>query len=137
MKYPIILQRNCNDCGPACIYTLCEYYNIPYNQKDILSQIDLTPKGTSIWNMQLALKSLGFSCKAVYIEDFFHYDFSIPIIALIKANNILLHYVVIYQKTENTLLVGDPSSGLQYILIKKFLSKYTNMAIIPQIIIPK
>lgn len=40
MKYPIVLQRNCNDCGPACIYSLCKYYNIPYNQKDILSLVE-------------------------------------------------------------------------------------------------
>lgn len=69
MTYPLVFQKDFNDCGPACIYTLCKYYNIPYNQRTILSLAKLTPTGTSIWNMHIALESLGFSCEAKQVSD--------------------------------------------------------------------
>lgn len=137
MKYPLVFQKKSNDCGPSCIFTLCEYYKISYTPKTILSLAQLTPKGTNIWNMQLILKSLGFSCKAIIIEDFSDYNYSMPIIALIKTNQNLLHYVIIYKKLGGFLLIGDPSFGLKYVQIEKFLQEYTHMVIIPQIITSK
>ena len=133
MIYPLIFQKNHNDCGPACIFTLCNYYNIPYVKKEILKLAEVASNGTSIWNMQVALRALGFSCQAIYINNLFQYDYAIPIIALIKAHRMRFHYVIIYEKIDDSLVVGDPAWGIQRISIEVFLSVFTNMAIIPQL----
>lgn len=132
MTYPLVFQKEYNDCGPACIFTLCKYYNITYDKREILNLSEITSIGTSIWHMQVALKSLGFSCDAVYFEDFLDYNYHFPIIAMIKANEKLFHYIIIYEKKQNSLLIGDPALGIHEILIEKFLSVFTNMVIIPQ-----
>lgn len=132
MSYPLVYQKSFNDCGPACIFTLCQYYNIPYDHREILALTGLTPAGASIWNMCIALQALGFSCQAVYIQDLYQYDYSFPIIVITKTQKELLHYVLIYKRIGNSLLIGDPFWGMQQMLIDMFLSKFTNMAIIPQ-----
>lgn len=132
MTYPLVFQKGCNDCGPACIFSLCIYYNITYDKKEILKLAEITSIGTSIWHMQVVLESLGFSCEAVYINDFLYYDYRMPIIAMIKANRIHFHYVIIYEKKQKSLIIGDPAIGIQEIQIEKFLTKFTNMVIIPQ-----
>lgn len=132
MAYPLVFQKQNNDCGPACIYTLCQYYSISCDKRKIMLLTKLTPKGASIWDMQVALKSLGFSCEAVYIQDICHYDYILPVIAITEVKNSLLHYVIIYKKTENSLLIGDPALGIQEILVEAFIDKFTNMVIIPK-----
>lgn len=131
MTYPIILQKTHNSCGPTCIYMLCEYYSIPYNKKEILQIANMTPSGTSIWYMQKVLRHLGFSCEAIKTEDFYQYDYNFPVIAIINSAKTLLHYVIIYKRNINILLIADPAFGLQNINIKKFLSNFTGMLIIP------
>lgn len=132
MKYPFIFQKNSNDCGPTCIFMLCEYYRIPYNPNEILNLSNLSSKGTSIWNMQIILQSLGFSCQAKYLYNFLNYNYSFPIIALIKTSNNLFHYVIIYKKYKLSLYVADPAFGIKVISTRDFLLNFTYMTIIPK-----
>lgn len=131
MKYPIILQKEYYSCGPTCIYMLCEYYNISYNSQNILSQTKTSKKGTNIWYMQKALRSLGFTSSAVTIENFYLYNYVIPTIAVIKPSKKLFHYVIIYNRINEALIIGDPAYGLYSTNIKNFLNNFSGILIIP------
>lgn len=131
MKYPIILQEEYYSCGPTCIYMLCEYYHISFDKQNILLQTKTSTKGTNIWHMQKTLRSLDFTSNAVFIQNFYLYDYEIPTIAVIRSSKKLFHYVIIYNRLNDTLIIGDPAYGLYPINIKNFLNNFTGILIIP------
>ena len=131
MKYPIIYQENHYDCGPACIFMLCEYYNIPYNKNMIIKKAQMCDRGTNIYNMIHILSSLGFNSSAVSVNDLKSYIFTYPFIAIIHLTKKQLHYVVVYEQIQDFLVIGNPSLGLQYTNIDDFLINFTGFIIIP------
>lgn len=131
MKYPIIYQENHYDCGPACIFMLCEYYNIPYNKNLIIKKAQMCDRGTNIYNMNHILSLLGFNTSAVLVDDLNLYVFTNPFIAIIRLSENKLHYVIVYERIQNLLVIGNPALGLQYINIDVFLINFTGLVIVP------
>ncbi len=133
MLYPIIYQKEKYDCGPACIGMICAFYNKSVSVNEICHMANTDEKGTNIWNMQSTLKLLGFQTIAIKINDFvLVYDFLIPTIAVIRTFSDLNHYVVIYKKLKDNIIIGDPEKGLVEIKVSKFLNKFTGFLIIPK-----
>lgn len=91
-KYPFIKQNGLNDCGPACLEMIIEYYK-GYIGIDRLSEMTNTNKnGTSAYNIKNISNAIGFSCYATKeIETY-------PAIALVKLNTNYNHYIVVYRK---------------------------------------
>lgn len=114
-KYPFIKQNGLNDCGPACLEMIIEYYK-GYIGIDRLSEMTNTNKnGTSAYNIKNISNAIGFSCYATKeIETY-------PAIALVKLNTNYNHYIVVYRKIKNGYIIADPASK-----IKKISNQYFN-----------
>lgn len=133
MSYPIVIQKQKFDCGPACICMICKFYNISINLEVAFQIANTNENGTSIWHMQKALKIFDFQTAAIRIKNFSsNYDFSMPTIAVIGKLNTKYHYIVIYKKSEDNLIIGDPNKGLNKINIIEFLKTFTEFLIIPK-----
>ncbi len=107
----IILQSHNNDCGPAALKMIFNYFQIPVSLEEI-SEIVLTEKGSTM----LSLKEMA-ELKGLKAEGW-RYAFKdlekikLPAIAFINNN----HFVVISEVTEGEkITVLDPAIGkLEY-----------------------
>ncbi len=116
----VILQHDTNDCGPACLATICKYYGKRIPLTYIRSLTGTNKDGTLGSGIVEGANELGFSCYAAAspeknLPDKYLY----PFIAHIKRDN-LEHYIVVFKINKNTMLVGDPAKGL----IKQSLDKF-------------
>ena len=96
-RYCYVLQKDENDCGPACILTIAKQYNSNFSIAK-LRQISGTDRnGTNLAGMIKGLDYLGFDSKTVKVEDKkIDNSLSFPIIAHIQTTNNFLHYVVVH-----------------------------------------
>lgn len=133
MHYPIVYQKEKYDCGPACICMICEFYQSNTDLVTVCRIAGLSEKGTSIWDMQRTLRILGFQTASIKMNNFISdYNFEIPLIAVISKSAGNNHYVVIYKRLKNGLIIGDPDKGLIKMKITDFLKEFIGYLIIPQ-----
>ena len=117
----INVQLDSKDCGPACISSLIKYYgkNVSIARIRQIANTDLL--GTSGRGMIKSLKHFGFNTKGIRIknlEELRKYEF--PIIAHVRSNKIMEHYVLVYEIENDRLLIGDPLKGVETVKIEDF-----------------
>jgi len=123
----VVLQQDSQDCGPACLATLCKYYGkrIPISYIRKIAGTDKT--GTSGYGIVRGAEELGFSCQgALSPEKEFSKDLIFPIIAHLKRND-SEHYVVIFKIKKDNVIIGDPASGLLKIPISEFKKEWSGV----------
>ena len=93
---------------------------------------DTDKEGTSISGILNCLKSLNFNTKAVRLNDLNQInDVPLPCIAHMKLQNGLLHYVVIYAISKNSVSYMDPANGfLKRIKKTEFLKEWNKILIL-------
>nr|WP_278679093.1 peptidase domain-containing ABC transporter [Clostridium paraputrificum] len=124
----INVQLDSKDCGPACISSLIKYYgkNVSIARIRQIANTDLL--GTSGRGMIKSLKHFGFNTKGIRIknlEELRKYEF--PIIAHVRSNKIMEHYVLVYEIENDRLLIGDPLKGVETVKIEDFFEISTNL----------
>ena len=123
----VVLQQDTQDCGPACLATICKYYGkrIPISYIRKIAGTDRG--GTSGYGIVRGAEELGFSCQgALSPEKEFSKDLIFPIIAHLKRND-SEHYVVIFKIKKDNVIIGDPASGLLKIPISEFKKEWSGV----------
>ena len=118
----VVLQDGMKDCGICSLLSIIRYYggDVP---KEYLREITNTTKeGVSLYNLQEAVKLLGFKTKAVSGKIDNLSVNNLPCIAHIIVNKTYHHFVVLYQINEikKQVLLMDPSKGKKIISISEF-----------------
>ncbi|ALB44111.1 peptidase domain-containing ABC transporter [Clostridium beijerinckii] len=131
-KYYCVKQQDIRDCGAACIATIVKQYGLRLSISKIreISGTDL--EGTSAYGIVQAVKSLGFSAKAVKAsqnEEIFN-ELPTPLIAHVIVDSVLLHYVVIHKISNRSILVADPSKGIVKYTPEEFFKIWTKVLIL-------
>lgn len=116
MKYPVIEQSSINDCGPASLYMLINYYGTYISLNEIKNKLKINSNGTSMYDLKESAVSLGFksNCYKTNI-DYLNKNKIYPFIAHTIIED-YYHYQVVYKINEKYILVADPSDGM----IKKY-----------------
>lgn len=114
MKYPFIKQRGLNDCGPACLEMIIEYYKGYVGLDNLTYMTNTTKDGTSAYNLKETANKLGFNCFAT--KEIKTY----PSISLVKVDKIYNHFIVIYKKIKDKYLIADPNYGIKKISINEY-----------------
>ncbi|MDS0527232.1 peptidase domain-containing ABC transporter [Clostridium sp. SHJSY1] len=131
-KYWCIKQHDITDCGPACVCTIARKYGLKISISKLREIAGTDTEGTSVYGIVEAAKCLGFSAKAVKVsnnEEIFE-DLKTPLIAHVVIDNILLHYVVIYKITKESILIADPGKGIIKYTPKEFFHIWTGVLIL-------
>lgn len=112
-KRIIIKQRDQKDCGICCLESLIKYYHGYIPLEKIREDTFTNHRGTSAFHMVEALKSYGFDAYGIRLrkEDFFKSSFPMPAIVHVVLDNGLNHYMVLYEKRKEKVVVMDPSFG--------------------------
>ena len=130
---PCVLQRDSNDCGPACVATIALYYKKKFKLTYIRETIGTDNNGSNIYGMVSTLTLLGFDANAVkgdfntLIES---KDIIFPIIAHTLSKENFEHYVVIYKITKNKVIIADPAVGIKKYSFQDFKKIWTGVIII-------
>ena len=111
-KIPIVKQQDIADCGPACLASIIKYYD-GYVPLEMLKFNSYTSQeGTSAYNLINCAKKYGLSGKGIRVDDIKEIkDQDLPCILHLTYKNGLNHYVVLYKKLKNYVIIMDPKYG--------------------------
>jgi ATP-binding cassette subfamily B protein len=108
MQFPNSKQVGLNDCGPACVKIISEYYGIDTQLKELIKMCDVGKHGISIFNLDNALKLLGFNTLSVKVSWADFLKIQLPCIVYWNQR----HFVVPYLVANCKVHVSDPGKGL-------------------------
>ena len=119
MKGYIIRQEDEKDCGASSLTSIIKYYN-GFVPLEVVRCDTLTDnKGTNFYNIKMAALKYGFDSVGI-----FNQDVSPPYIVQTKINNIN-HFMVVYEKSEDKVVVMDPAVGITKYTYHEFNKIFT------------
>lgn len=124
IKYPVVLQHNEEDCGPACLATICKYYGRLFTINRTREAAGTGQLGTTLLNLKQGAQVLGFNARGVKAVIDLVDKQQIPLPAIIhwKGN----HWTVLYGRRGKQYIVADPLVGVRYLTKEALLTGWTN-----------
>ncbi|QXU43167.1 peptidase domain-containing ABC transporter [Pedobacter sp. D749] len=116
-KFPHFSQLESNDCGPACLKIIFEYYNYKVPFDDIRNRSKLDWKGTSLYRIESIAKDFDFNTISISVTwDKLSADAILPAIVMIQQK----HFAVLYEINAHHVLISDPAIGRLRYTIAEF-----------------
>lgn len=114
MSYTCIKQIDETDCGAACLSTICKHYGKELNLSYIRELAQVDKHGVNMLGLYKAAQKLGFSAKGMHgtKDELLTLESKTPFIAHVLINEILEHYIVVYEINEKKIVVADPARGI-------------------------
>ncbi len=114
------------DCGPASLKTLIEGYGVSVNYARLREACQTDVDGTSIDTLEETAVALGLDAEQVMVplEHLFHPDVvTCPAVVVVLLPSGATHFVVLWRKVGNWVLVMDPATGRAWRPLKSFLDE--------------
>ncbi len=126
-----IKQHDITDCGAACLASVSSYYGLEMPISKIRQYASTDKKGTNIQGMIEAAEKLGFEAKGVKGEQDSLFRIPVPAIAHVIVNDVLHHFVVIYNVSGKQIKVMDPQEGkVRKIDLDEFRKQWTGVLVL-------
>jgi ATP-binding cassette subfamily B protein len=124
--YPFVRQQSSSDCGAACLAMVSQYWGKRFSLHTLcrLARVDQT--GSSLTGLLTAAETLGYEGLAVKADLSNLASLTDPWIAHWQG----IHYVVVWQCTENRVLIGDPAIGKRSLTVTEFTDNWTGYALL-------
>lgn len=133
MKYPFIQQETNNDCGLACLAMLYRYF---FKRKilinDLKQNVNLTSLGISIFDLKILAQKYNLKLESYKItfSDLQQLIISTPVIMQIYSVNVGFHFIVVYKKHKNQLLIANPADiEVTWTKISDYETTFSNIII--------
>ena len=127
MKFHFIYQYDSSDCGAACLTMICRFYGLKISVTQMREIIGTDKNGTSGFGIVEGCKKLNLDVNAVRTANkLFKNNMQLPCIAQIQTKY-GDHYVVVYKKKGNKLVVADPRLGKIKQKQEEFAKKWTGV----------
>lgn len=125
MKYPIVQQHSEEDCGAACLATVCSHYGRRFSISRIREAVGTGQLGTTLLGLRRGAETLGFNARQVQAspELLDHLD-QAPLPAIIHWKG--YHWVVLYGKNRKKYIIADPAVGIRYLTRKELNAAWTD-----------
>lgn len=112
MKFRFIPQYDSSDCGAACVSMICRFYGLKKSITEIREIIGTDKNGTSAFGIVNGCKKLNLDVDVVKLNHkIIDHQIFMPCIAQTQ-NEIGDHYLVIYKKAKEYLIIADPAVGV-------------------------
>jgi len=118
---PCIPQFSEEDCGPACLATVCRSHGHSIGLAQMRQLVGTSAQGTTLLGLRRGAESLGFHARAAKADAALLEQLNqipLPLICHWRGN----HWVVLHGRRGSRLLVADPGCGLQLLEPKAFLA---------------
>ena len=116
-KFPVEYQLDKMDCGPACLKIIAKYYGRIYNLHLLRNLCGVTREGISVLNITNGAEKIGLKTRVVRCS-FAQLAEAVPLPCIIHWRD--NHFVVVYDVTNDSVAVSDPSKGLLRYSHKEF-----------------
>ena len=112
--FPVIMQHDTMDCGPAALTAISEYYGRKYSLSEITEICNVSKLGTTLHDIVRTAKILGFETKCIRTNVNKLYEYRpLPCILHWEGN----HFVTLYSIKKSLLsnnkrfYISDPAFG--------------------------
>lgn len=122
-KFPFYRQIDFKDCGPTCLKMIAEFYGRKISIEHLRGLSETNRGGTNLKKLSLAAKNVGFDVIGARLNLVNLNSVPLPCI-LFWDNN---HYVVLYQRVNETYHIADPAVGLVEYKEDLFVKHWTNV----------
>ncbi|OQR53366.1 peptidase domain-containing ABC transporter [Bacillus sp. CDB3] len=134
MKYIHTKQHGKYDCGLACVSSVLKFYGFNYGI-NYLTDLTSVKQGYTLKDLVMLFRNFeSFACKPMQVDverlETVLENITTPFIAHVTNDN-EGHYVVVYKKDKNKLIVSDPNSKkLSKLLIQEFKKNFTGILLL-------
>lgn len=127
-----VYQHDDNDCGLACILTVCKQFNIKVDERVLRKNLYLGKDGLSLYGITEVLRKKGINsyaleCNVDELCQLYHADKK-PCIIMI-CEEVEFHYVVLCKCDSKKLHIWDPNKGRRTIEREMFESVWSGYAV--------
>ncbi len=126
-KYPFVKQNGIKECAVAAVLMIVKYYNGNISMTKLSEMLKVTRKGVTAYHIVQTLKALGFNAYGIKEKQL--KQTKVPFIANVILNDSYKHYIVVYEVTDNKVLIADPADKLKQISIYNFYKIWTGINI--------
>ena len=127
-RYPFYAQQSASDCGAACLVMIGRYWGKKFSVSRLRDIANVDRNGASLKGVAAAAESLGFTTRPVKASLDRLAKQSLPAIAHWEGK----HYIVVYQVTKDSVIVGDPAIGQRHLSHAEFKEGWTNYILLLQ-----
>lgn len=124
--YEVIQEENC-DCGICCLSSIIKYYKGDIPLEILRINTNTSNEGCNAYDLVNYARKIGFNVISKKIDNI--EKEKLPLIAHLKLNNGLYHFIVVYEIKKDYLLVMDPSIGLKKIKLNIFNEQFTGIVL--------
>lgn len=122
-KFPVYLQHDANDCGPACLRMISRFYGKSYSLETLRDKCFINRQGVSLLGISDAAESIGFRTRGLKLSfDQLQHDIILPCIAHWTQD----HFIVVRRVTRDKVLVTDPAFGEITYTTQEFLKSWVS-----------
>lgn len=120
-QYPFIAQNDMSDCGAACLSMIIKYHGsfVPLSRLRDSSNVDRD--GASLWSLAQGASAMGFEVRGLQINKDAVTAVATPAIVHWEG----VQYLVLYEATDEQVVVGDPGVGIRKIPTEEFKRGFT------------
>lgn len=130
-RITVIRQHDERDCGAACLATVAFYYGCSMPLAKIRELTKTDRMGTNIYGLVDGAEKLGMKANALtgtqeqLLESIDDGEVTLPAIALLRRDDGRMHFVVVFEISQSTVLIGDPGSGKVRVSTASFFKEWT------------
>ncbi|MGK9267677.1 peptidase domain-containing ABC transporter [Bacillus inaquosorum] len=125
-KVPLIRQMGQNECGPACLSMILNYYGCKVSLNEISEKCSAQSRGVSIKTLTEAASCYGLKCRAFQVcaKDLYSYISSVAPCILFWDDR---HFVVLERMKKDYIEIIDPMTGKKKINKEDFEKHYSQV----------
>ena len=127
-KVIVIHQNDIKDCGPCCLQSIIKYYGGYVPIEKIREDTYVGNDGTNVYHLVNTLVNYGFDAIAKKYSNNQLPDL-LPAIVHVHYESGLDHFMVLYEKSKDKLILMDPAKGKITLSYKDFYSIFTGIVI--------
>jgi ATP-binding cassette, subfamily C, bacterial len=113
-KYQCVLQLSEEDCGAACLATICRHHDRILSLNRSREAVGTGQLGTTMLGLKRGAETLGFNARSVKASrELIDKLKEVPLPAIIHWRG--YHWVVFYGKEGRRYAIADPAVGMRYL----------------------
>ena len=129
MRFPIILQHDATDCGPATLAMMAAWHGNRISLARLREAAGTDSEGTTLSSLIGAARKIGFSARAVRATAAALENVELPAVAHWHEHQ-RHHYVVICSLTPTHAVVADPAVGRRRLPLDEFYKCWTGVLLL-------
>jgi ATP-binding cassette subfamily B protein/ATP-binding cassette subfamily C protein len=128
-KYQSVLQASEEDCGAACLASICKYYGRFLTINKSREAVGTGQLGTSLLGLKRGSDNLGFNARAVKASpELVDRITEIQLPAIIHWRG--YHWVVLYGQRGKKYVIADPAVGIRYIKREELVAAWNGVMLL-------